>query len=117
MGPVPQSSTPPPSPDVMSQQVPPMGQFGAAGGQMLSGAAPQPDPKEFAMSELNEIKGRLMNVAKVLSQTNPELMPIVGKMAEAGSALENGLTVQPSPGGQPDTPPQSQSPQDLPLGQ
>ena len=101
----------------MCHQVHPMGQFGAAGGQMLSGAAPQPDPKEFAMSELNEIKGRLMNVAKVLSQTNPELMPIVGKMAEAGSALENGLTVQPSPGGQPDTPPQSQSPQDLPLGQ
>jgi hypothetical protein len=101
----------------MRQQMPPMDQFGAAGGQMLSGAAPQPDPKQFALSELNEIKGRLLNVVKVLSQTNPELMPILQKMAEAGSALENELTVQPNPSGQPDTPPQSQTPQDMPLGQ
>jgi len=97
--------------------MPPMAQFGSAGSQMLSGQPAQPDPKQFAMSELNEIKGRLMNVAKVLSQTNPELMPIVGQMAKAGSALENELTAQNVPLGASDTPPQSEVPSDMPLGQ
>ncbi len=117
MGPIPQSSAPPPSPDVMRQQLPPMSQFGGAGSQMLSGQPAQPDPKQFAMSELNEIKGRLMNVVKVLSQTNPELMPIIQKMAEAGSALENELTAQVSPVGGAEAPPQSEVPSDMPLGQ
>lgn len=114
---------PPVSPDVMAQQMPPMSGYGAQGQQMLSGAQgsdqSSADPNKFAMDQLNDIAAKLMNVAKVLGQTRKELMPLVQKMAEAGSMLTNELQANNPQQAQasPDNPPQAQSPGDVSLGQ
>lgn len=111
------------SPDIQSQQLPPMSSYGAQGQSMLAGAqgADQSgaDPNKFAMDQLNQIAALLSTVAKTLGQGRKELMPLVQKMAEAGSMLTNELQsnnpaqAQPSP----DNPPQAQGPGDVGLGQ
>ena len=114
---------PPTSPDVMAQQMPPMSAYGLQGEQMLSGAAgegqPSADPTAFAKKELDDIAAKLMNVAKVLSQTKKELMPLVQKMAEAGSMLSNELQTMAAPPPEPQAaagPPSAEQPGDMGLG-
>lgn len=122
------ASGPPLSPDVMAQQMPPMAAFADQGQQMMGGGAPADpmaaDPTAFAKSELDKIAASLMNVAKVLSQSRKELMPLVQKMAEAGSMLTNELQTNnadaagapPQDGGQPAGPPKGENPGDMALG-
>lgn len=94
--PVPGQSGPPVSPDVASQQMPPMAAFAGQGqGQAPTQANPQSD---FLLAKLNEVAASLTDVAKIVSQTNPELMPIVQKMAQAGAMLMS--EVQSQGGGQ-----------------
>ena len=111
---------PPMSPDVLQQQMPPMSQYSPQADAML-GAKPEDqmgaDPSAFAKKELDDIAAKLMNVAKVLSQTKKELMPLVQKMAEAGSMLSNELQSAQAPDPQAaGGPPQSEQPGDMALG-
>ena len=114
---------PPISPDVMMQQMPPMSAYSDRAAQMLA-AKPEDqmgaDPAAFAKQQLDDIASKLMNVAKVLSQTNKELMPLVQKMAEAGSMLSNELQSKNAPEQQamqaPSAPPQAQGPEGMGLG-
>lgn len=86
------ASGPPVSPDVMAQQMPSPSMYAQKGQAMLSGNPDgQADPNQFVLSELNDIAAKLGNVAKVLSQTHKELMPLVAKIAESGSMLANEL--------------------------
>ncbi len=92
--PVPGAQGPPVAPDVTAQQMPPMSAFAGQGGQ----TAPQNPQSDFLVAKLNEVAASLTDVAKIVSQTNPELMPIVQKMAQAGAMLMN--EVQSGQGGQ-----------------
>lgn len=115
---------PPVSPDVMQQQMPPMSAYSEQGAQMMANKpedAMSADPTAFAKSELDKIAASLMNVAKVLSQTKKELMPLVQKMAEAGSMLSSELTTNnpdapQEAAGSPAGPPQAQDPSGMGLG-
>ena len=118
------TSGPPMSPDVLMQQMPPMSAYSGQASQMLN-ARPEDtmsaDPSAFAKSELDKIAASLMNVAKALSQTKKELMPLVQKMAEAGAMLSNELQANNAPpgGGADQSPtgaPQGQGPGDVGLG-
>jgi hypothetical protein len=113
----------------MMQQMPPMAAYSDQAAQMLANKpsdAMSADPSAFAKKELDDIAAKLMNVAKVLSQTKKELMPLVQKMAEAGSMLSNELqsaAVPPAPAGGPApeeqapvAPPQAQGPGGMGLG-
>ena len=121
------ASGPPTSPDVLRQQLPPMAQYAQQGQELLGGASangqPSAEPSEYAKSELDKIAASLMNVAKVIGQTKPELMPLVQKMAEAGSMLSNELQAQNpetgAPAGPPsaETPAAAEAPKDMALGQ
>ncbi len=116
MGPV--SGTPPMSPDVMAQQMPPMAAFADQGRGMVGGGAnPEAaDPMKYVQILLDEIAGNLMKVAQVVGQSKRELMPIVQKMAEAGSMLTNEIQ---SKAPQPETaqmPPQAEGPGGMGLG-
>lgn len=122
MGPVPgNQSGPPASPDVLKQQMPPMQAFSAQGQQMLNGQiannATSADPKALVSDLLGDIKSNLLQVLKVISQTNPELVPLIQKMAEAGQTLEVELTSNNADQATPDTPPQAETPGDMALGQ
>jgi hypothetical protein len=76
-------AAPPVDPNVAAQQMPSMGQFaGQMGGQQ--GGDPAMD---FLVSKMNEIAASLTDVAKVISQRKPALMPIIQKMAQAGSMI------------------------------
>lgn len=118
-------SGPPVSPDVLSQQLPPMQNYAPQGEAMLNQASganqPGADPTQYAKSELDKIAAALMNVAKVISQTKKELMPLVQKMAEAGSMLSNELQAQnPVEGAGPqsaEAPAAAEAPKDMALGQ
>ena len=119
----PNQAGPPTSPDVMAQQMPPMSAYGPQGEQMLNGAAggdqSGADPTAFAKKELDDIAAKLMNVAKVLSQTKKELMPLVQKMAEAGSMLSNELQTMGVPPPEPQAaagPPSAEQPGEMGLG-
>lgn len=114
---------PPMSPDVLMQQLPPMQAYAPQGEQMVNNVpqnAGGADPSAFAKSELDKIAASLMNVAKVLSGTRKELMPLVQKMAEAGSMLSNELQTANQPGEQPEGnpagPPQAETPGQMGLG-
>jgi len=91
---------PPISPDVMAQQMPPMSAYGPQADQLL-GNKPQDatgaHPDDFIKSQMDDIAAKLMTVAKVIGQTHKELMPIVQKMAEAGSMLMNEINSQNQP--------------------
>lgn len=82
---------PPKAPQVSAQQAPPMSVF-AGGGQ--DAGAPPPDMNapvgmETADAMMNEVAAKLMEVAKIIATDSPQLMPILKKMAEAGSMLTN----------------------------
>lgn len=107
----------------MAQQMPPMQAYGPQGEAMLNGAAgadqSAADPTVFAKQELDDIAQKLMNVAKVLSQTKKELMPLVQKMAEAGSMLSNELQTMAAPPPDPQAaagPPSADQPGEMGLG-
>jgi hypothetical protein len=112
------------SPDVLMQSMPPMQAYSDQGAQMIAGApegSGGADPSAFAKSELDKIAASLMNVAKVVSQSRKELMPLVQKMAEAGSMLSNELQTANPPGGMPPEgspagPPQAETPGQMGLG-
>lgn len=118
---MPNPSGPPPSPDVMAQQMPPMSQYAGQADQMLGAGQPgqQADPIEFAKSKLDGIANDLMTVAKVLGEVKPELMPIVQKMAQAGSQLTSELESGNAPQNEPPptgTPAQANGPEGMGLG-
>lgn len=116
---------PPISPDVLMQQMPPMQAYSQQGAQMMTpdqNGVPGGDQTAFAKSELDKIAASLMNVAKVLGETRKELLPLVQKMAEAGSMLSNELQTanQPPVGEQPEPnpagPPKGEAPGQMGLG-
>ena len=73
---------PPVAPDVAAQQMPSMGQFAGQLGQQGGDPA-----MEFLIGEMNKIAASLTEVAKVISERKPALMPIIQKMAQAGSMI------------------------------
>lgn len=79
---------PPPSMDIQAQQapLPDMAQF-AGQGQGGPNASIQ-----FATSKMNEIAAGLGQVARVIQLVKPELMPLIEKIAMAGSMIVNELT-------------------------
>lgn len=116
MGPV--SGVPPVSPDVMAQQMPPMAAYADQGRGMIGGggSAEAADPMKFVQTLLDEIASNLMKIAQIIGQSRKELMPIVQKMAEAGSMLTNEIQ---SKGPQQQTaqvPPQAEGPGGMGLG-
>lgn len=91
-------SAPPVAPDVAAQQMPSMGQFAGQLGGGQQGGDPSMD---FLISKMNEIAASLTDVAKVISQRKPALMPIIQKMAQAGSMIMSEVQAgQSAPGGQ-----------------
>lgn len=112
------ASGPPVSPDVMAQQMPSPAAYAQQGQAMLNGGqsdSGQANPDQFVMSELNDIATKLGNVAKVLSQTHKELIPIIQKMATAGSMLQNELQAN-NPPQSAETPPQADGQGGMSLG-
>lgn len=107
-----------PLPPDVAGQMPNMGQF--AGQAQQSFAPPGPaadpmsqDPGSFATDGLNQIADLLGKVAQVLLQTRPELAPIIQKMAEAGSMLQQELTAASPQATGTETPTQPSGPQDV----
>lgn len=117
MGPV--AGTPPVSPDVMAQQMPPMAAYADQARGMVGGggaAAESQDPMKFVQTLLDDIASNLMKVAQVVGQSKKELMPIVQKMAEAGSMLSNEIQTQMPQQQTAQTPPQAEGPSGMGLG-
>lgn len=116
MGPV--GSAPPVSPDVMVQQMPPMAAYADQGRGMIGGggAGESADPMKFVQSLLDEIAERLMKIAQVVGQSKKELMPIVQKMAEAGSMLMNEIQPKGQEQQTAQVPPQAEGPGGMGLG-
>lgn len=104
-------------PDVQGQ-MPPMGQFAGQAQQAFQPGMPQDptgaDPGSFASSALSEIADKLGKVAQVILQIRPDLAPMIQKMAEAGSMLQEQLTAQPEQGAT-QAPTQPEGPQDVPM--
>jgi len=86
--PTPQTGTPPLPPSVTAQQQgPALAQYaqGAAAGANPQQQAPS---KQFVQQALAQIAESMAKIAKVLSVEQPELMPILQRMAGAGKMLE-----------------------------
>jgi hypothetical protein len=97
--------------------MPNMGQFAGQAQQQFAGPGPAADPmggdpSTFAAAALNEIADKLGKMAQVILQVRPELAPLVQKMAEAGSMLQQQLTAAPQETGA-GTPTQPEGPQDV----
>jgi len=116
MGPV--SGVPPVSPDVMAQQMPPMAAYADQGRGMIGGggSAESADPMKYVQTLLDEIASSLMKVAQVVGQSKKELMPIVQKMAEAGSMLQNEIQAKGPQQQTAQVPPQAEGPSGMGLG-
>lgn len=116
MGPV--AGVPPVSPDVMAQQMPPMAAYADQARGMIGGgaSAESQDPMKYVQTLLDEIASSLMKVAQVVGQSKKELMPIVQKMAEAGSMLSNEIQSKAPQQQTAQTPPQAEGPGGMGLG-
>lgn len=118
MGPV--SGAPPTSPDVTAQQMPPMSAYADQGRSMIGGggaANPEAaDPMKYVQGLLDDIAASLMKVAQVVGQSKKELMPIVQKMAEAGSMLSNEIQSKTPQAQGSQVPPQAEGPSGVGLG-
>jgi hypothetical protein len=75
---------------------------GAAGAQPGGGAAQS--STEFIKSRLAQVAQLMSQIAKVLSSTRPELMPVMQKMAGMGQTIEQEVTKSPDQGGSPSVP-------------
>ena len=103
------------SPDVMAQQLPQsLASYAPSAGQ-ASGAPAQPDPMAFANTQLDDMAKSLTNVAQVVGQVRPELMPLIQKIAQAASMLQNEIQSNGKPGETPAAPAQPEGPGDVGL--
>jgi len=107
-----------PLPPDVAGQMPNMGQFAGQAQQSFgqpgpSGDPMQQDPASFATEALTQIADLLGKAAQVLLQTRPELAPLVQKMAEAGSQLQQSLTATTPEETGTQTPTQPSGPQDV----
>ena len=94
----PNTAMPPASPAITAQQVP-QGSPMAAFAQNMAGQPDQAALQNFSSSEflnatLNKIATDLAQVANVLTSSRPDLMPLVQKMAQIGSALTTAVRDQ-----------------------
>ena len=104
-------TAPPPSPDVTQQQGP-ISQFLKRGGDAQVANF---NPLQLAEQRLNQVALAMRDVAKVLVNVKPELMPVWEKMMQAGtmllSEIQKASQGQTSQGSQA-TPPQDQGSND-----
>jgi hypothetical protein len=105
------TGAPPTAPQVARQQRG-VSQYGGAA--LAQGAPGAPDPTggggaaqsstEFIKSRLAQVAQLMSQIAKVLSSTRPELMPVMQKMAGMGQTIEQEVTKSPDQGGSPSVP-------------
>lgn len=114
----PNSGVPPVSPDVMAQQMPPMAAYADQGRNMIGGGgSPEgADPMKYVQTLLDEMAATLMKIAQIVGQSKKELMPIVQKMAEAGSMLQNEIQDKGPQQQTAQVPPQAEGPGGMGLG-
>lgn len=91
---IPNTQSPPLPPSVSQQQMPQMTamqQFaqGMAGAQpqVTTAADGQGGSNEYVVSSMKQVELLLTDVAKTLTVTNPEIMPYLKIMAQAGSKI------------------------------
>jgi hypothetical protein len=92
---IPNTQAPPLPPSISQQQMPQMtamqqfaqGMSGAAQPQAMPAADGQGGSNEYVVSNMKQVELLLTDVAKTLTVTNPEIMPYLKIMAQAGSKI------------------------------
>lgn len=100
----PSLDTPPASPEVTGQQAGPSAQF-------IQGQGGQGSANDYAVGKLNQVASDLKDIAKVLVQTKPNLVPLLQRALQALSMLMNEVQSSKQQMGQPGVQRQPPEPQ------